>query len=266
MSKFMIGCDPEVFVGDDVQARSVIDKIGGSKEFPRPLPIADGFSVQEDNVALEFNIPASPDKESFTQNMAAATGFLEQMVKDAYGYHFLKASAISFPESELSDPRAHIFGCEPDYNVWTRKRNPRPRTKDKNLRSAGGHVHVGFEFKDEDQKTIFGRHCDLFLSVPAALMDHAGRERKKLYGKAGAVRYKAYGMEYRPLSNFWIFDKRLQEWVYDNVGRALDATLSGEFGDLEQERDNILRAVDGDDLDMAQFLVKKYNLEVVHAA
>lgn len=258
---FKIGADPEVFVGDTESARSIIGKIGGTKEVPLPLPIADGFSVQEDNVALEFNIPASDSKSAFVQNINAAMGFLEQVVQDSYGYRFLRESAISFPETELQDPRAMVFGCEPDFNAWTLRRNPKPKANDWKLRSAGGHVHVGAELNKE-QKIEVVRWLDLLMSVPAQFMDD-GQLRKQLYGKAGAYRDKPYGVEYRPLSNFWIFKPRLVEWVYDNVERALVAVQKGDS--IASEKDNILKAVDGGDKEIAYNLVNKYNLEVVNA-
>jgi hypothetical protein len=259
---FKIGCDPEVFVGDDASPRSIIGKLGGTKECPMPLPIGDGFCVQEDNVALEFNIPASDSKKAFIENVGAARQFLEKVVKDSYGLHFLHQSAISFPVTELDDPRAHVFGCEPDYNAWSLRRNPRPEADDKCLRSAGGHVHVGYDGLTHRQKVEVVRWLDLLLSVPATFMDD-GKLRKRLYGKAGACRFKPYGVEYRPLSNFWIFSPKLCGWVYDNVDRALDAVLKGES--ISSEKANILAAVNDDNKEVADQLVRKYNLDVVYA-
>jgi hypothetical protein len=257
--QFKIGADPEIFVGDSQSVRSIIDKIGGTKECPAPLPLGDGFAVQEDNVALEFNIPASSGKDQFVSNISAAMEFLENVVKDRYGYNFVNQSAVSFPESELIDPRSWVFGCDPDFNAWTLKRNPRPKAKDRNLRSCGGHVHIGCELT-KDQKIELVRMLDMRLGVPSTLMDQ-GELRKELYGKAGAFRDKPYGLEYRTLSNYWVFDKKLMGWVYEQVDRSLDAVISGESA--SSEKDNILAAIDGNNKDIAAMLVGKYSLELV---
>jgi len=258
--QFTIGADPEVFVGDGVGVRSIIGKIGGTKELPLPLlNLGEGFAVQEDNVALEFNIPPSKHKAEFVAHICKATDFLGMMVQNMFGYQLVHDSAISFPEAELNVPAAHVFGCDPDYNAWTRARNPRPKAKDKNLRSCGGHIHIGFD--DLDPVEVV-KACDLFLSVPASLMDK-GELRKQLYGKAGAFRKTVYGVEYRPLSNFWIFNQRLVEWAYDNTKRALEAVAAGYTFDSERER--ILRAVDDNDKVTAGGLVHDYGLEVVNA-
>ncbi len=256
---FKLGADPEVFVGDASGVRSIIGRIGGTKESPMPLPLGDGFAVQEDNVALEFNIPASASKAEWVTNIAAATGYLENFVSSVHGFHFVHESAVSFPKNELKHPAALVFGCDPDFNAWTLKRNPRPASKDRNLRSCGGHIHIGNT--DADPIKLI-KACDLFLGVPSVLMDK-GELRKILYGKAGAHRKKSYGVEYRVLSNYWIFKERLMEWAYDNTGRALEFAMVGP--ELESEREAILAAIDGNNKDAAKYLVNKYDLEVVDA-
>lgn len=258
MINFSIGCDPEVFVGDTIP-RSVIGKVGGTKEFPMPLPIGEGFCVQEDNVAMEFNIPPSYSKQEFVSNIVKATDFLENNIAAANGWRFDKRSAIQFAMEELDDPRAFVFGCDPDYNAWTGRINPRPHSDDRTLRSAGGHVHIGWDSIKLNKRRLI-RACDLFLGVPSVLMDN-GELRKQLYGKAGAFRDKSFGVEYRTLSNFWIFDPKLVEWVYSSTERALEAALAKM--PVEQERDNILQAINNNDKAVAEMLVDKYNLEVV---
>ena len=256
--QFSIGADPELFVGDQIP-RSVIGKVGGTKDFPMPLPLGEGFAVQEDNVALEFNIPPSYSKADFISNLVKATGFLEQHICAPFGWSFDKRSAISFAMEELDDPRAFVFGCDPDFNAWTGRINPRPNSEDRALRSAGGHVHIGCKHLDVKPRAVV-RACDLYLGVPSVLMDN-GELRKQLYGKAGAYRVKPFGVEYRTLSNFWIFDEKLVGWVYDNTERALVAAL--EKKPIIQDRELILQAINNNDKEAAKQLVDKYDLEVV---
>lgn len=255
--EFLIGADPEIFVGDAQGVRSIIGKIGGTKRRPLPLPLGDGFAVQEDNVALEFNIPACASRAAFIKAIADATGFLEQIMQDNHGLKFDKRSAVSFPDSEFYDPAAFQFGCEPDYNAWTKERNPRPASPDKNLRSCGGHIHIGFKGLDPHEVI---KACDLFHGVPSVLMDK-GELRKQLYGKAGAFRNTRYGVEYRTLSNYWVFEERLCGWAYDNVERALAAVAGGMC--FVDDRTAILAAIDGNDKAAAAMLVAKHGLEVV---
>lgn len=255
------GADPEVFVGDTTGVRSIIDKIGGSKLFPRELPIGEGYAVQEDNVAMEFNIPAAGSKQAFNLSIKTTLDFLGEMIQDMHGLQIVKDSAVSFPDAELQDERAHVFGCEPDFNAWTLDRNPRPDATDKNLRSCGGHVHVGAKL-DKKQKYELIRWMDLYLGVPSVLMDR-GELRKQLYGKAGAYRDKKYGVEYRTLSNFWIFDERLTSWVYDQTARALEAVQAG--GSAAAEQALILDAIDNNNKNSAMELIARHNLEVINA-
>lgn len=262
--KLMLGCDPEVFLADiNGQLKSSIDKIGGSKQFPMPLPdLGPGYAVQEDNVALEFNIPPAQSKAAFIESISKTMAFLNTQVHEAYGYMLIKSSAASFPAEELRDPRALEFGCDPDYNAWTMEKNPRPKATDKALRSCGGHVHVGYDKSQINADRII-RNMDLFLGVPSVLMDE-GELRKQLYGKAGAYREKEYGVEYRTLSNWWIFDESLIAWVWDNTHRAVEAAVAQSVL-LEQDHKLVQDCINNNDKVLAEVLVDKYKLEVVHA-
>ncbi len=254
--QFLLGADPECFVGDGTSVRSIIGKIGGTKEYPLPLPLGEGFAVQEDNVALEFNIPPSGSRAAFSGNIQKALDFLAQTVKDSHDLQLVKESAISFPEEELMEPAALMFGCDPDFNAWTGKKNPRPKADDWKLRSCGGHVHIGHKMTQE-KKMLLGQACDLFLAVPSVLQDD-GELRKQLYGKAGAVRFKPYGMEYRVLSNYWIFDPKLSSWVYDAVERAIDFVEQGNT--LTTEEELITNCINKNNREVAAQLIDKYNL------
>lgn len=254
--RLRIGADPELFLMDATGALiSAVERIGGSKAFPRPLPeLGDGFAVQEDNVALEYNIPAAASAEELSANINKVMAFLSQQVA-TMGLQFSKLSAASFPAEQLDHPAAMEFGCDPDFNAWTGDINPRPKADDWKLRSCGGHVHIGAQL-DDVIKTI--KRCDLFLAVPSVIQDD-GLLRKELYGKAGAFRPKPYGAEYRTLSNYWIHDTKTIEWVFKNTQLAVDS----QHLTVDDDQETILDAINLNNVNAAKWLIEKYSIPMV---
>jgi hypothetical protein len=265
--KIMLGCDPELFLMDATgKLRASCGLIGGTKAHPMPLPLGKGYAVQEDNVAIEFNIPPAANAKEFQESIKKTLEFLQNGVRSMYDFSITNLSAASFPKDELVAPAALEFGCDPDYNAWTGKRNPRPKAEDETLRSCGGHVHVGLDTVGIDDKQII-KAMDLFLGVPSVLMDK-GELRKKLYGKAGAYRTWVkgdwHGVEYRTLSNFWVAaqDDRLTKWVWDNTEKAVNAVDLRLV--VDDYKDSILDAIDNNNKEAAGFLINRFNLEVLH--
>jgi hypothetical protein len=219
---FTVGCDPEIFLKKGGKYVSAVGLIGGSKDHPRPIS-KDGHAVLEDNVAVEFNIPPAATFAEFHGHIQHVLAHLRQELP---GFEFIQESAVSFHKEELNTPQAQEFGCEPDYDAWNMVENKKPCAEDKNLRSCGGHVHVGSDVALGDPVATI-RAMDLFLGVPSTRLD-SGTLRRNLYGKAGCFRPKPYGVEYRTLSNFWIFDEGLTKWVYDQTQKALEFVASGK--------------------------------------
>jgi hypothetical protein len=252
MSKIRLGADPETFLIDSTGKHiSAIGLIEAGKWDPLQIPdMPKGFTLQEDNVSLEYGIPPASSAEEFISHIQSVMEKSRSYVK---GLSFSKLSCTIFDEDQMAHPMAHIFGCEPDFDAWTKKTNGKPQPPHPFMRSAGGHIHV--ETQRDPWEVV--RLMDLYLGVPAVFMD-SGLERKQLYGKAGACRIKSYGPEYRTLSNFWIFDERLIRWAWDNSQRAVDSTV-----DVMAEKDTILTAINDNNLAAARYLIDKYSLEVV---
>lgn len=199
-----LGADPELFLFKDGKPKSIIGLLGGTKTAPVPVKeIGKGFAYQEDNVLAEYNIPAAISPEHWKKYHDVMIKHLSEKMKP-YGVLKNIPSAI-MPDSELEDPRAHIFGCEPDFNVWDVEVNPRPCAENPALRSGGGHVHFGFKMS-KIEKVMFGRYCDVGLGLKSVIED-ADTQRRQLYGSAGSIRFKPYGIEYRTLSNYWVEPK-----------------------------------------------------------
>lgn len=251
--KFSIGADPEIFFAEPSgKLRSVIGLLGGSKSRPFQWG-GDGFAYLEDNVAAEFNIPPCTSVQEFSDAIFKSIQQLE-LKAEQLGMVLSTDIAKEFDDDQLRDPMAFVFGCEPDFNAWTNRINPKPRGSSMALRSVGGHVHIGFDHSKYDRNKVI-QACDLYLGVPSVLMD-GDTQRRELYGKAGAHRKKPYGAEYRTLSNFWIWKENHHNWVYHQVERALDSVELGQ--DLSKDAALIQHAINDSDVSAAGKLMDKY--------
>lgn len=257
--KVTLGCDPELFLQDvDGALRSSIGRVGGSKYQPRPLEeLGDGFIVSEDNVAVEFGVPPASSMDEWNNNINATIAYIEDKMQQYHGLHFTKLSAAIFPATELEHPGALVFGCEPDFNAWTGNVNPRPSAVNQALRSAGGHIHFGVDL-DEKAKIQLVKMADLYLGVPSVVLDVDGAQRRELYGKRGAYRIKPYGVEYRTLSNFWVFSESLRKWAFQNSSAAVDALINNN--DVDSLDKAIEEAINNNNVGVARELINQFNI------
>lgn len=248
-----IGADPEGFLVNDAgKFISSIGLIGGTKYAPRQM--GGGFAIQEDNVAVEYNIPACEDLESWVKALKTGADMLrEQAAK--YGLKVVFTPSAVFDEDQLDNPAAREFGCEPDINAWTRKINPRPKAKDKRLRSTGGHAHI----TSKADPFLLGQWMDVYNGCPFVLVDPDMR-RRELYGKAGSIRIKDYpGIEYRTLSSFWLSDERWMRLVYEQTKKAVDRA---EAGDQITKKDGavVRAAINKSQKEIVYLLDKKFGI------
>ena len=254
-----LGCDPEVFlINEQGQHVSAIGLIKADKWNPLQIEgLEQGFTLQEDNVALEYGIPPAATADEFVHHIQTVMDKSKEWIGN------LKFSGLSctiFPKDEMKHPLAHVFGCEPDFDAWSGEVNSKPIPPHVYMRSAGGHIHI--ETKQDVRDVV--KKMDLFISVPSVIMD-TGAERRQLYGKPGAHRPKPYGVEYRTPSNFWIAPagtkeerERLVRWVWRNTERALNSKVK-----VDELEDLIKIAINENDQTLAWSLVNEFELEVL---
>ena len=249
------GCDPELFLKNisTGQFISSIGLIGGSKDFP--MPIGEGCAVQEDNVAVEFNIPPASTAQEFVDSINFNLKYLTERAASMGLELCIQPSAV-FDNEQLSSPTAQEFGCEPDFNAWQDgAQNPKPRADNPNLRSAGGHVHIACEGMDILNVV---KAMDLFVGCQMLEFDH-DEDRRLLYGKAGAFRKKSYGVEYRTASNAWIASDDRMRWVWDQTERALEFVKAGNTF-TERQGEMIQKCINTSDMAVLAELKAEFNL------
>jgi hypothetical protein len=232
----LIGADPELFVRDKNTKKYIVTpKMPGSKQ--KPFPVEDG-AIQVDGCALEFNIKPAHNKKEFVSNIERMLGGLKSKLAELYP----DAELVAVPFVEFEDKyfkKVPAFmkqlGCEPDWCAYTEALRVMPEIKTA-IRSAGGHIHVGFTKDVPDPTSLHHMElcslavqqldCSVFL--PSVYFDKDIR-RQQLYGGPGAWRPKSYGFEYRAPSNTWVHKRELIEWMYDSIITTMHLITKGFF-------------------------------------
>jgi hypothetical protein len=227
-SKVLVGTDVEVMLRDLATGKykSAEGLIGGSKDYPRPLD-REGCALQEDNVSVEYNVPPVGLEDSHT--MAENIQYVMDTIKEVIpqGLAVECCSSARFDKEELSTPHAQQMGCDPDFNAWKDgDMNEKPDGSKTDLRSCGGHIAVSCPGISKMDCLNLIKWMDIYLGVPSVLID-TDKDRRTLYGKAGAFRTKLYGdtpgVEYRTLSNWWTKSEDYIKWVFLQLETAIDA-------------------------------------------
>ena len=159
---------------------------------------------------------------------------------------------IKYPDEAMQNPLAYISGCNPDFCAYTGMENNAPdfKTMD-STRSAGGHIHVGVEGLNKEEWVMW---MDLFVGLPL-LSREPLNDRRKLYGGPGAYRDKPYGAEYRTLSNIWIQDPELREFVYEGTMKAVEKAQSSSFRDSVPQWERVPSAIATHDINLASQVI-----------
>jgi hypothetical protein len=212
----LLGADPELFVnGTTLDHRGrpqryemipAFGKFGGNKE--KPLKMAgmdEGYMYLEDNAALEFNIPPQKTARDFVDSIATAKNWMVEHLLNPQQLSYSESNVLELTPKYQQDPRGKEVGCLADHDAYRdgAKRDPFNAETLGNYRYAGGHFHIAYNV-GVVPAYVAARFLDLYLCLPWLDYDRQGA-RRPVYGKAGLFRPKSYGVEYRTLSNFWLW-------------------------------------------------------------
>jgi hypothetical protein len=262
--EILIGCDPEVFVKQNGIFQSAHNLIKGDKKNPQKV---NKGAVQVDGMALEFNIDPAASEGEFLLNVQTVYDIMKAMVPN---YEVVATPVAHFPLEYLrSQPKEALeLGCEPDFNAWTSSINPRP-DGERPMRTASGHVHVGWTSGENPQDINHIRRAeavvkqlDFYLGLPSLMYDN-DKERREMYGKGGACRYKPYGVEYRTLSNAWLNSPELIKWVFRTSKKAVLDLIAGNS--LVERHGDIQDIINTSNKKKAMAIIKAENLEIPNA-
>lgn len=127
------------------------------------------------------------------------------------------------------------------------------------MRSAGGHISVGWDNPTQEQQLNMVKAMDATVGLESVLLDD-DTERKKLYGKAGCFRFREYGIEYRSLSNFWIKTNESLQWSWNTTMKAINLVNSNKIEEVKELGDYIVEAINTNNKELAQELLNKIEI------
>jgi hypothetical protein len=255
----MLGTDPEIFIENDKnEIVSAVGLIEGTKHEPFPIDNEDHF-IQIDNIAFEFNIPPCDNAEDYVKHINHVKNYLAVIAK-SHGCTLSKKSSGEIDPIHLQSEEAQTFGCEPDFNVYLKDLNSPPNT-DTNLRCVGGHVHISYPNPTFEKNERIVLIFDILVTLPSLLIDDDVR-RRELYGEAGSFRVKNFGVECRALSNFWIHDDTLIEWVFNQTVKAVNIVLEEKDQYyIEKYSEQVREAIDTNNKNLAKQLLLEIEKE-----
>lgn len=181
--------------------------------------------LSHDNVALEFAIPVCNSSHEVEHEIHKA---LQRSKEASGGLDFLDAPSAIFPNDLLKSEEAQRFGCDPDYDVYDIKENIATPPND-GMRTIGMHLHFGHPFLVNAPYNVirFTKWLDATVGIVGVLADpsEAAKRRRRLYGRAGCMRIKEYGDEYRTPSPWPLRSRASVVSVFDIAQFALDLCM-----------------------------------------
>lgn len=229
---FSFGTDTEFFLRDGLRYVSAIGVLKNTRE--KRLN-KQGHQYFYDNVLAECAVASGETKAETIENIGNALKIYAELVAPL---KLDPRAAVVFPDSELQHEDARNAGCNKEWCVYTRKNIPIPSDLMKqSMRTAGGHIHLGAKdgpLQDQIHQSFIIYMLDLFLAVPSLFIDKdlTSAVRRCMYGKAGSYRQKEYGIEYRPLSPFWLTCPAFVDLTYDICDFILKFVENGHWSNF----------------------------------
>lgn len=268
MPGMTFGCDPELFVANSEGEFVFPEFIPGTKE--EPYKVENG-AVQRDGMAAEFNIDPVDNFDDWDRNITSVLDQLKKFLPSGHKLVVKPSVVFSEKEWEKAPPEAKALGCTPDFDAWTGAVNPPPDgEKVPRLRTAAGHLHFGWtEGATPDDLQHMASCRDLVKQLdwyigPWSVRLDRDTTRRQLYGRAGAMRYKDYGVEYRVPSNFWLANPSRRKMMWNRMQSAIwgmSRLFIPEQADKYGFNDLLIRSIN--DSNIPEILKTKYSFPIM---
>lgn len=264
-----IGADPEIFIEDEngnpIPAFMFLKSIKNPNKTDPPS--GNRQNLYWDGFAAEFTVEPNTCLAYVVDSIRLG---LKKTLELAKVYNPKAKLSIKnvielTPETlQNTDKEFLEFGCKPSFNVYDIK----PVSLDWKVipyRSTGGHMHFGNGKNDSNTTIRMVKALDTLLGVCCVSMfeNFDDPVRREYYGQAGEYRLPPHGLEYRTLSNAWIYHPAISNLVWDLGRMALQVgkqNLLNYFSFKEQEVIDIIQSCD---VKAARKIMKKNKDQII---
>lgn len=220
-----IGSDPEIFLGTPsnmpglpAELLPAFDVLPSIKAPLITKTSVESFqnSIYWDGYQAEFNVYAGTCLSWGVDSVQNALTSMLTHVKNKHpNAKYLAKTTMDIPlERLMNDAEEHVaFGCNPSFNVYGME-GIKNNGREVAFRSAGGHIHFGVLGMDI-KNTVKALDMILGVASVALLGKYDDPRRRTMYGLAGEYRTPKHGLEYRTLSNAWMFHPLAMHIIFD---------------------------------------------------
>lgn len=231
----MVGSDPEIFAENEDGSILPAFNFLPSKENPIKFNTQGLINnLYWDGFQAEFTTNASVCLDSHSDSIRAGLkGIYAHMIKHNPKAKLSTQTVFEIPFDLIQNSKSeHVaFGCLKSLNAYGMT-GLEADGRDVFYRTAGGHIHFGFSAhtthpKSQESIVRMVKALDAILGIASvslfATLDNP--MRRQMYGLAGEYRLPPHGLEYRTLSNAWMFHPLMTHIVFD---LARSASVFGE--------------------------------------
>lgn len=263
VSNFTLGLDVE-FLLKDKETGEIISAEGlvkGTKDDPFRFDSKNPYyATSLDNVMAEGNIPPVKSPYQLFKAVQKLRDYIQSTMPE--NIEVLSIPSAKLEPKWLQTEHAQLAGCDVSFNAYTRE--PITATvSPEGYRGASYHIHIGYEEPSLDTNYMLGRAMDLFLGVPAVLLEPKNDRKKAGYGFAGNVRHQRHGLEYRTLSSYFSSNRKLIQWTYNNTKKAIDLVNEGNMQEVDNMGEMIETCINNENENVANFLIERFKIPLV---
>lgn len=263
-SEVALGADPEIFLEKGDGTLLPAFNFLPSKYEPRYTD-EQHCSYYWDGFQAEYNIVPSTDLTECLQSIRFGLKALLKAAQEHDPKARLSLKTVfetpleMLRELNAVSPEFVEFGCMPSYNAYNIQGIALDGVNCPH-RFAGGHIHFGISQYDSAMEKIpeIVKALDAVLGVACVSLfeNFDDPVRRRYYGLVGEHRLPPHGLEYRSLSDAWLFNPKLASMVVDLSRKVLVTVVNGK-NRWEASQEEVIECVLRSDVNIARKILKR---------